>query len=154
MSELLLVKDKVQRALSQVFNIVNVADNGYTVPYESTMCWVEFYETTDPEARAFRLEYDLPTILIHFWALVATDVRASDPMFKWIATEGQMRDYGGTKAVLREDGLYNIVFEYSIAGESVDPMEIKNAVMVVSTTADDLDDEFVTKFGGKRFSDV
>jgi len=154
MPELLMVKDKVQRALSQVFNVVNVAENGYTVPYESTMCWVEFYEVTDPESRTFRQEMDLPTIIILFWALVAADVRGSEAMFKWIATEGQSFDYGAVKAVQRDDGLYNIVFQYNLAGESVDPMEVKNALLSVCTTADGMDEEFVSRFGGKRFADT
>lgn len=154
MTELLVVKDKVQRALAQVFNIVNVVDNGYTVPYESTMCWVEFFEVTDPESRAFRQELDLPTIIIAFWAVVAVDVRASDAMFKWVATEGQGYDYGAVKALQRDDGLYNVLFQYNLAGESVDPMEIKNALLSVCTTADDIDDEFVAKFGGRRFADT
>lgn len=154
MSELLVVKDKVQRALSQVFNIVNVADNGYTVPYESTMCWVEFFEVADPESRSFRHEMDLPTIVISFWAVVAADVSASDAMFKWIATEGQSYDYGAVKAVQRDDGLYNVLFQYTLAGESVDPMEIKNALLSVCTTADEIDEAFVSSFGGRRFADT
>ena len=154
MSELLLVKDKVQRALSQVFNIVNVADNGYTVPYESTMCWVEFFEVTDPESRAFRQEMDLPTIIITFWAVVATDVPASDAMFKWVATKGHVYDYGAVKALQRDDGLYNVLLQYTLAGESVDPMEAKNALLSVCTTADEIDEEFVATFGGRRFADT
>lgn len=153
MSELLLVKDKVQRALKQVFNIVNVADNGFTVPYESTMCWVEFFEVTDPDSRAFRHDMDLPTVAVLFWAVVALDVNPSDALFKWIATEGQTYDYGAAKAVQRDDGLYNVVFQYNLAGESVDPMEIKNALLSVCTTADQLDEEFISRFGGKRFID-
>jgi hypothetical protein len=154
MSDLLIVKDKVQRALSQVFSIVNVAENGYTVPYESTMCWVDFYEVTDPESRAFRQETDLPTIIISFWAVIAADVRASDAMFKWVATEGQGYDYGAVKALQRDDGQYNVVYQYNLAGESVDPMEIKNALLSVCTTADGIDEEFVSKFGGRRFADM
>lgn len=154
MSDLLLVKDKVQRALSSVFTIVNVSDNGYTVPYESTMCWVEFYEITDPESRAFRHEMDLPTIHVHFWAIVAVEVRASESMFRWIATDGQANDYGGAKAVQREDGLFDVAYEYALAGEYVDPMEVKNALLAVCTTADEMDDDFVSRFGGKRFADI
>jgi hypothetical protein len=123
------------------------------VPYESTMCWVEFFEITDPEARQFRQELDLPTIIVGFWALIATDVRASDQMFQWVATEGQNYDYGSAKAVLRDDGLYNVILRYNLAGESVDPMEVKNALLSVCTTADDLDEEFVARFGGRRFAD-
>lgn len=154
MTELLVVKDKVQRALSQVFTIVNVTDTGYTVPYESTMCWVEFFEVTDPEARAFRQELDLPTIIITFWAVVAADVRASDAMFKWIATEGHAYDYGAVKALQRDDGLYNVLFQYNLAGESVDPMEVKNALLSVCTTADEIDEQFVATFGGRRYADT
>lgn len=154
MSELLVVKDKVQRALSQVFHIVNVAENGYTVPYESTMCWVEFFEITDPESRAFRQELDLPTVIITFWAVVAADVPASDAMFKWVATEGHGYDYGAVKALQRDDGLYNVLFQYNLAGESVDPMEIKNALLSVCTTADEIDEQFVARFGGKRYADT
>lgn len=154
MSELLVVKDRVQRALTSVFNIVNVAENGFTVPYESTMCWVEFFEVTDPESRTFRQEMDLPTIGVLFWAVIAVELQPSDAMFRWIAVDGQTYDYGAVKAVFRDDGLCNVVFEYSLAGESVDPMEIKNALLTVCTTANNLDEEFVAKFGGKRYMDI
>jgi hypothetical protein len=152
MSEVLVVKDKVQRTLTQVFNTVNVSELGFTVPYESTQCWVDFHVMNDPEVVARRKELDMPTITVSFWALIAQGARGSADMFEWIAVDGQMFNYGSVNAVKRDDGLFNVLFEYRIAGESCDPMEIKNAVISVCTSADDLDEEFTKRFGGSTFS--
>jgi hypothetical protein len=42
----------------------------------------------------------------------------------------------------------------TIAGDTVDPGELKQALLAVATTTDDLDDVLKGKFGGKRYEDV
>lgn len=152
MSDLLVVKDKVQRALRQVFNIVNVSDTGFTVPYESTMCWVDFFEVTDPDSVKFRKEHDLPLITVHFWAMTVVGARKSNELFEWVATEGGGYNFGAFRAVKRDDDLYNVVFEYTTPGETIDPMEVKSALIAVCTTADDMDETLVGRFGGSTFA--
>jgi len=46
-----------------------------------------------------------------------------------------------------------VIFEITIPGDSIDPGELKQALLSVATTADDLDDELKVKFGGKRVED-
>ena len=47
-----------------------------------------------------------------------------------------------------------VVFEYTLAGDNLDPGELKNALFMVATTADKKDDELQAKFGGKRIEDL
>lgn len=153
MSEILVVKDKIQRILTDLFNSVQVTDSGFSVEIESTKCFVDVHQLSNPEDVAWRKKNDYPTINISVWAIVSIGVKSSSEMFEWIATEGQSYDYGATRAVRRDDGMYNVLFQYRFVGETSDPMEIRNAVMAVCTTADNLDDEFTKKFGGETYAE-
>ena len=96
----------------------------------------------------------MPHILVKVWATILVQVPRSQGLFKWVATEGQEWMLGGTQVVLGEDGDCTLLFVYSLAGETLDPGEFKNAVMAVATSANHLDDIVQEKFGGKRFIDL
>lgn len=153
MSEILVVKDKVGRYIKEVFDQVNIGDNGeFVIPYESTLVVVRLAEIQDPEVVKFKKELGLPLIVVHFFALVLMDVRPSNDLYKWIATEGQTFDFGTFKFDLSEDGKTGtVVFDYMIAGDTADPEEVKNAIIAVATVADNMDDELKKMFGGRLF---
>jgi hypothetical protein len=69
----------------------------------------------------------------------------------WIATEGQYYWFGKTVARVDSQGSWRVNFEHTLLGDFLDPEELRQAARVVGTTADEIDDVIVQKFGGRRF---
>jgi len=156
---LLLVKDKVQRFARQFFDIVQLDDNGdLSIPYESTNIFISCLEgsETDPELKEFRRENEISTTMVNVWALVLREVKGTPELFKWIATEGQTFNYGRFACSENPDspGDYAVVFEYNLAGDTLDAGELKGALAVVGWTANAEDDNLKARFGGKTVEDL
>ena len=156
---LLLVKDKAQRFSKQFFNIVLLDDDGdLSIPYESTHMYVSCFELdqSSPELNEFRRENEISTTLVSVWAMVLRDVKGTPELFKWIATEGQTNNYGRFAARELPDspGKYMVVFEHSLAGDNLDPGELKGALAAVGFTADNEDDRLKAMFGGMTVEDL
>ncbi len=156
-SNYLVVKDKVQRFAKQLFNVVEINDDGsLSVPYESTHVFLEVHDvsSTDPEFAAFKKEHDLSNTIVSIWAMVLIEVKGSNDFFKWIAIDGQGFDYGSFRAVALEDGRYNLIFKNALPGDNLDAGELKESLLCVASTADNLDEELKAKFGGSTVSDI
>lgn len=129
----------------------------WTVAFESTRVWIAIEKGFVPKSeknKNWHAKHDIPNILVKIWATILVNVPRSPGLFKWVATEGQNWMLGGTRVVLGDEGECSLLFTYSIAGETMDPGEFKNAVMSVVTVANHLDDIAQEKFGGKRFIDL
>ena len=156
MSNLLVVKDKVTRFAKEVFNVVMIDDDGdLVIPYESTKIFIRVFEReVATENEAFWNENQLSRTAVYVWAPTIFDVKPSNELYKWVATEGADFFYGHCKVTSFGDkGNVQVIFEITIPGDSIDPGELKQALLSVATTADDLDDELKAKFGGKRIED-
>ena len=156
MSNLLVVKDKVTRFAKEVFNVVMIDDDGdLVIPYESTKIFIRVFEReVATENEAFWNENQLSRTAVYVWAPTIFDVKPSNELYKWVATEGADFFYGHCKVTSFGDkGNVQVIFEITIPGDSIDPGELKQALLSVATTADDLDDELKAKFGGKRVED-
>jgi hypothetical protein len=156
MSNLLVVKDKVSRYARELFNIVQLDDDGdLIIPYESTKIWIQFIEReVAPEQEAFYNENQLSRTVVQIWAPTIIDVTPTPELYKWVATEGADYFYGHCKVLDYEDkGKVQIIFEVTIPGDTLDPGELKQALVAVAITADGLDDELKAKFGGMRVED-
>ena len=92
MSNLLVVKDKVSRYAREVFNIVQLDDDGdLIIPYESTKIWIQFVEReVAPEREAFYNENQLSRTVVQIWAPTIIDVTPTPELYKWVATEGAL----------------------------------------------------------------
>ena len=157
MSTLVVVKDKVSRYAREVFNIVQLDDDGdLIIPYESTKVWIQFIEReVTPEREAFYNENQLSRTIVQIWAPVIVDVTPSNDLYKWVATEGAEYFYGHCKVInFGDTGKVQVIFEICLAGDTIDPGELKQALISIATVADDLDDELKAKFGGKRYEDM
>ena len=88
MSNLLVVKDKVSRYAREVFNIVQLDDDGdLVIPFESTKVWVQFIEReVDPEREDFWNENQLSRTVVRIWAPTIIDVKPSNELYKWVGT--------------------------------------------------------------------
>jgi hypothetical protein len=157
MSNLLVVKDKVSRYARELFSIVQLDDDGdLIIPYESTKVWIQFVEReVSPEREEFWNENQLSRTVVQIWAPIIIDVAPSNELYKWVATEGATYFYGHGKVLNYGDkGNVQALFEVCLPGDTIDPGELKQALIAVATTADDLDDELKAKFGGKRYEDL
>ena len=155
MSNLLVVKDKVQRYVSELFDHVGLTDEGgLRIPIGSTTIFINVGESEDEETIAFNNEHDISQTWIRVYAPVLIMVKPSNELFKWIAIEGQHRDYGGYRFVADEkEEMTLIEFSYALPGDSLDPSELKNAVLSVLFASDGQDEELQKKFGGKLFEE-
>lgn len=156
MSNLLVVKDKVSRFAREVFNVVQLDDDGdLIIPYESTKIFIRVFEReVAADSEEFWNENQLSRTAVYVWALTIFDVKPSNELYKWVATEGADFFYGHCKVCpFGESGNVQVIFEITIPGDSIDPGELKQALLAVAMTADDLDDGLKAKFGGKRVED-
>jgi hypothetical protein len=156
MSNLLVVRDKVTRFAKEVFNVVMIDDDGdLVIPYESTKIFIRTLEREiSPDMEEFWSENQLSRTAVYVWAPTIFDVKPSNELYKWVATEGTDFFYGHCKvSPFGDNGNVQVIFEITIAGDTIDPGELKQALLAVATTADDLDDVLKAKFGGKRVED-
>jgi hypothetical protein len=156
MTNLLVVKDKVSRFAREVFNVVQIDDDGdLVIPYESTKIFIRVFEReVSAEMEEFWSENQLSRTAVYVWAPTIFDVKPSNDLYKWVATEGADFFYGHCKVgSFGENGNVQVIFEITLAGDTIDPGELKQALLAVAMTADDLDDELKAKFGGKRIED-
>ncbi len=155
MSNLSIVRDKVNRYTAKLFNNVTVDEDGdLKVRVGSTAIFVSLNEFSDSDSRKFADEYGLSKIHLNAWAPVLIGVKPSNEFFKWVATEGQEYIFGNFRAwKADEDDEYVLIFGIRIAADELDETELRSALWAVAETADASDDELMKRFGGKRFED-
>ena len=158
-TQLLVVKDKVQRYAKQFFNVINIDDDGdLRITYESThvILSVIELETSDTEIVEYRKNNDISATVVNIFALVLFEANVSNELYKWIATEGQTYDYGAFRVFIDSENpkKCNVQYQYRLAGDHLDPGELKGALAAVAFTADNEDDELQKMFGGQKFSDL
>ena len=158
-TQLLVVKDKVQRYAKQFFNVIQFDDDGdLRINYESTHVIIQVVEksSSDPEIVEFRKENDISSTLVNLYALVLFDADVSPDLYKWIATEGQEYDFGSFRVLISEENSKkcHIQYVYRIEGDNLDPGELKSALAAVAFTADGEDDKLQRMFGGQKWSDI
>ena len=158
-TQLLVVKDKVQRYAKQFFNVINIDDDGdLRINYESTHVILQVIEleTSNPEIVQYRKDNDVSVTVVNIFALVLFDANATNELFKWVATEGQDYDYGAFRVHINPENpkKCNVQYQYRIAGDHLDPGELKGALAAVAFTADNEDDGLQKMFGGQKYSDL
>ncbi len=136
--QLAVVKDKVQRYLTDLLGSVQVdRDGDFSLRQGSARVFV----------RVAPLGEDRTFVAV--WAETNLEVPPSPELYKFIAT-GNRYSFGCLRC--REaDGKVSVIFGHSLLGDFLDPDELKMTVVVVAQTADEIDDEIMTKFGGRKF---
>ena len=138
---------KVQRILVDGFNDVRLRKNGFSLEVGSTAAFVEIQDwTPDKDGN--------PRTLVYVWAPLGRDVKPTDDLFHWAATDGQQFRFGGVTVIENKEAKTCFLqFDHTIMGDFLDPAELLAAVGAVLYTADDLDETVHTRFGGKRYTD-
>jgi hypothetical protein len=141
-TQLLLLKDKVQRYLADLVGSVQLTPDGaFTFQLGSTRVFV-ICQARTPEMTTVKIV-----------APVLIGCAASPELFEHIALHADDYMFGHLSAERAEDGTIGVYFTHILLGDFLDPEELKGAVGRVATTADEIDDELKTRFGGRRFHD-
>jgi hypothetical protein len=141
---MLEVKDRVQRLLTDIVGTVQIdRDGDFTFEYESTRVFVGVHPWEGQDLTIVRVSS------IPVW-----EMKGSPELFERVATEAGKLRFGALSLFKRDDGLYNLNLAHNLIGDTLDPDELKTAVLAVTFTSDDLDDEYSASFGGKRWADL
>jgi ABC-type ATPase with predicted acetyltransferase domain len=131
------VQRRIQKMLQQWLGKVEIdGDGDFVFHMDSTACFGRVADFGDGD------------IVFNAYAPVLVDVPVTNELCKFIATEHYVlgnlwldeSDSGSTGTVF---------FQYRILANDLDESELKMAVQIVATTADNLDDKLQKRFGGK-----
>ena len=145
MTNLLEAKAKVQQYLiDQVGTIELMADGRMAFDSGSTRLFVRVNQREEAG-----YTYAIVT------APITIEVPTSPELFKWVALNTDQYLFGHIGCSVESDdaATATIVFTHTLLVDYLDAEELRRAVSAVVSTADDLDDEVVAKFGGKRYTD-
>ena len=151
------ILEKAMRYCKELFPDARYDKDGdIEFEYGSTKAWIDIIPTSKHEgknAEEFVLKHDLPKYLVRVRALMLAGVPRSPVLFQWVATESP-NNLGGIRVRLDDNGTCDLYYHYVLVGDTLDPGELKNAIVVVAAIAAKLDDEAQKKFGGKRWADI
>ena len=139
-ADLEATKKKVQQYLTNNFGDVNIdKDSDFSLRHGSARIFVRTHAHEDADFTWIKL--DVPLLL---------EVKETPQVFEHIALHSDDYMFGHLNAVRGDDGLM-ILLSQSLLGDYLDEQELVRAVGAMLGTAESLDDELKTQFGGKRF---
>lgn len=133
-------RGKVQQYLTNNFGDVNIDKDGdFSLPHGSTRIFVRTQTADDAEFTWITL--DVPML---------RDVKETPQVFEYVALHADQYVFGHLNAARTDDGLM-IFLSHTLLGDYLDEQELLHAVGAMLGTADKLDDDLKTQFGGTRF---
>jgi Putative bacterial sensory transduction regulator len=87
--------------------------------------------------------------VIQAYSWVVTDVAPSAELSEYLLKENSTLLFGA----FGMDDQNDIVFQYSLPGDTIDKGELRTLATIVADMADEYDDEIVGRFGGLRAKD-
>jgi hypothetical protein len=137
-THMLVAKDKVQRYLSEFVRFEVDSEGRYTFRYGSTRVFVEVRDFGDGDTL---VSINMPLLL---------GVSPTAELYREVATSSFKF---GALTVLEpdEDGTVMVLFHHTLLGTYLDPDELRHAIGMMVTSADDLDTELKGRFGGDTF---
>jgi len=141
MANLDAIRSRVQRMLTDSFDRVEIdRDGDFVIRYESAVTYVSVEEGFGDGS------------VVSLRCPLICDVKITDQLCRWVATEGQRFLLGGCYLNPNENPTTGwVFFKYSITADDLDESELKNAVGAVVVTSNRLDNELRDRFGGKLF---
>ena len=142
---LLELKDKVGRWLTEIgLRGIEITERGgYSFRFESTRVFVDIVEVGSEEHRRS---------LVHITAPFLQRAPISPELFEWVARSCDDWMFGHLgMSVDDEDKTCIVVLTHTLLGDYLDPEEFNQALIAVTTTANDIDDDLVARFGGETF---
>jgi len=136
------VKAKVQRILTETFGSVSVDQDGdFFTRFDSAVVYIRPFEKSDE------------VTLVRTWSIMLRDVPLTPEVYRWVATEGQAFFFGRAQLFEEEGGKGSIHFSHNLLGDFLDPEELQWAVIALGNSANELDDQLQSRFGGRKFLD-
>jgi hypothetical protein len=120
----------------------HVSDSGVmSFPMGSTRVFVEVRDWRDPAG------------VVTVYSITNKSVPRSSDLFEYLASHSDDFVFGRLAAWLPDEEPNSawIVFRHTLLGSTMDPDELRNAIMAVAVTADQLDDTIKERFGGLLF---
>lgn len=131
---------KIRRYLDRLVDDYEItSDHAFTFQRGSTRTFVEVV----PHGR--------DNTVVHVWAFVATAVRPSPALYQFLVRYEST--FGHLALADDDDDGAVITFNHSLLGEHLDWDEFNWVASTVTLVADELDDELVETFGGRRYQD-
>lgn len=87
--------------------------------------------------------------IFHAWSWVVTDIEYTAELGKWLLRKNVDFRFGA----LGIDDDDDIIFSQTVVADTLDKEELRATVFAVMGSADELDDEIVQRWGGRRGSD-
>jgi hypothetical protein len=136
------VQRKVHNILTSEFGTVTTDKEGaFRFPYQSTVVNVRVEEFGTDET------------LVKFDGLIAMDSKSGASVYEWCNENNESIAFG--TIVHLHSGKNNLtILKHAILGDFLDPAELMTALKGIVLLADDLDDKFISQFGGKRYEDI
>jgi hypothetical protein len=136
----LSVKDKVQRYLSEVFPKMIIDEDGdFAFRWHSTQMWVSVREVKETERCA-------GYVAVRVFANTNNRVPPSPALYEHVATQGRFA-FGALRCYRKDEGV-RIFLEHTLIGDFLDPSELMICFSEMAHTANAVDDEIKSKFGG------
>lgn len=138
--QLLMVREKVQKIVSSNFDRVELDKDGdLTFRHHSARIFVRCWTPAD----------DGP-IYINLMSPLLLQVKASPELFEHLALHADDKIFGHLHAKQFDDGV-TVFISHSLLGDYLDEEELTRACIAVLVSADELDDDLKSQFGGIRF---
>jgi hypothetical protein len=136
------VQRKVHNILTSEIGSVTVdKDGAFRFPYQSTVVNVSVEEFGENET------------LVKLDGLIALDSQSSPAVYEWCNQQNVAIAFG-TVVHMQSEKTNITMLKHAILGDFLDPAELFTALKGVVFLADDLDDKFISLFGGKRYEDI
>ena len=133
--------------MAKAYKITTTDDETILLWHESAACSVKVAE--------FDKDEDGQNTVVKVSAPILWNVKRTPALYEWVATSGQAYIFGRVACNISSvESETNLEFEYNLLGDNLDEAELITAVLMLLTTANDLDDELQKKFGGKRTADL
>ena len=136
-TNVLEIKDRVQRYLASATQVEITEDGAMTFRNGSARFFIRVAEHADS------------TMIAIFCPLVFK-LTPSLELYKHIALHADDYIFGHLSAVETDEGI-RVDLTHTLLGDYLDEEELHWAVGAMANAADDLDDKFVTQFGGHVF---
>ena len=144
-ADVVQLKERVQRLLIDQNGSVSIdRDDDFFVRRGSAVVYIRVMPWGDSST------------IVKVWSILVTQIPLTVDVYRWAAVDGQAYWFGHARVVEDEptDGqplTGRIQFEHVLLGDVLDADELGAAVHGVASSADELDDDLVARFGGTRF---
>jgi hypothetical protein len=143
MSDVAAVKEKVQAYLTSQGRVSIDEDGVFSVDFGSTRLNISVEPHPNGEVTVVKI-----------WAPILFDVPLSPELYEHVALNGSDYFFGSMGLFQLEDGEHGFLFlRHTLLGDYLDKDELLYAAFGVASSADELDDELMAKFGGTRLID-